>query len=199
MSQQFCPIWKTPARVIPPRGRYVYHVYSPRASGHYDISDTGYSVIDAKLEESQKTLLTSWLIHERTVRNRAPYIDSGIDLLVSELCPLSPDERANNLLKYIKQHTRDIGDHFEFDTNPNPDFQNQSWIRYAEMLAWSESSKSSELDYLLGSLEGQGWIRRLNSTSSVTYCYSITYKGDDHLSQLSELPVNRPLGFRVSN
>ncbi|MDE0555214.1 MAG: hypothetical protein OXI24_13410 [Candidatus Poribacteria bacterium] len=204
MSQQLCPIWQTPATVIDsPSGKDVYDVNSPRAGGRYEISGTGFCVIDGKLEENQKALLTSWLIQER-IADREPTIKShtissypNTPSRLSTLCPLSPDERADNLLKYIKQHTPNIGDHFEFAINLNPDLQDPWWIRYAEMLAWSESLKSGELDYLLGFLESQGWIKRYNGTRTAPYCCSITHKGDDHLSNLTRITVSQPIGFRV--
>ena len=206
MSQQLCPIWHTPATVTDfPSGKDVYYVDSPRTGGRYEISVTGFCMIDSKLEESQKALLTSWLIQER-IAGREPTIHSStissypsFPSLLSKLCPLSRDERANSLLRYIKLLTPDVGDLFEFETNPKPDLQNPSWIRYAEMLAWSESSKSSELDYLLDFLGSQSWIKRHRGNSSALYRYSITHEGDDHLSNLTRITLNRPIGFRISD
>ena len=60
-------------------------------------------------------------------------------------------QRADNLLMYIDSQLSRISDVFEFKLYRQyyPDVDDPLWKRYAEMLAWSESTEIEELEYLL--------------------------------------------------
>ena len=187
MSHKCCPIWQTPAEVSTLRERDAFIVKSPRAGGRYGITGTGYRMDYEKVNEDQKALFTTRLIQER-IAGREPMMYSNS--LSRKFTSLEYVERVNNLLLYMNKNTPKIGDLFEFATNINPDLLDPSWIRYAEMLAWSESLESNSLLELLDFLQNQALIKRHHGNSIAPYCYSITHEGRAHLRQHMDMSEN---------
>jgi len=193
MSQDLCPIWQTPATFNDspencklPIGQSNCVIDSPRAGGKYKAiryNPEDYAPFE-NLDSCKKSLLTTYLINRRSEGFDVPTLDSKFCQPDYSFQPLTTVERSDRLLKYIKKHSPCIGDHFEFHTNLEPNLDNPSWIRYAEILAYSESSKSTELDYLLDSLKSKSLIRHHETSSSNLHIYIITKSGDDYLDDI---------------
>ena len=82
--------------------------------------------------------------------------------------PLSVDERADRLLRFIGAQSKSIGEIVPL--SPKGD---AGWSQvYESALAWSESIEHSEVIFLRDYLAEQGWIRRHNSIE-----YSVTADG----------------------
>ena len=184
MEENTCPIWGTPAK-FDIRDDSLWYVNSPRAGGRYVISRTVYQVLDG-LSHEQKVLVTSWLVSQRSMGNTGPRIPET--LAIDSIRRPSVFQRADNLLKYINSQLSNISDHFE-PPSGRPNINHSSWVRYAETLAWSGSTKLEEVHYLLDFLASQDWIGPSPSirASVKTYCI-LTVRGHAYLAEL-ENPI----------
>ena len=177
-----CPIWKTPA-VVDPHGDDSLRVNSVRTGGLYVINGTETLTVE-RLDDVQKALLTSWLIRNRAMGNIEPTVP---EWLADGLSRRSVHQRADYLLKYIESQLSNIGDLFVFETHIShrqPNLDNPSWQRFAEMLAWSESLKFEELKYLLNFLQHQAWLEYSAHSGATQSVYSLTVEGYSHLAEL---------------
>lgn len=182
-----CFVWQTPAE-----GFYSnndsYRVHSPRTGGTYIISGTE-SVTVGRLTPDQKVLFTSWLVRQRMMGNHSPIIPSNLELPTNHL---RVHQRAENLLKYIDLQLSKVSDVFRISLydrfNPEP------WERYAEMLAWSESTEPEELNYLLNFLGKQAWLE-VPCHRAFEYRLTLTVEGHRHLAELTNRTVDSAQAF----
>lgn len=183
-----CFIWKTPAEVIP-LSTDAYRVNSPRTGGIYTISGTA-SLTVGNLITDQAISLTSWLVRQRMMGVDEPRILSDFE---PPITAPQVHQRADNLLQYIRLHLHTISATFDFNLYPYPEFNSYSWQRYAKMLAWSASTESDELAYLIGLLEKQAWLEAYRDDSHLNV--RITADGHLHLAELAHGPVDSSQAF----
>lgn len=179
-----CLIWNTQAKVEY-HGNDSYKVHSPRAGGTYIIGGTQTATVK-NLDDAKRALLTSRLVRDRIMGESEPRVPFQ---LAKGLSHLSIHERADSLLKYIESELSDIGDLFVFETNSNaryPQLESSDWRRYAEMLAWSESSRLEELMYLLEYLQIRAWLERTQPKGMTLFVFSVTVAGYSHLAELRQ-------------
>ncbi len=131
-----CPIWGTKAEFDPKIDDYEI-VDSPRAGGSYKISGTAKAIVQ-NWSEKKKTLLTSWLIEQRRLGVKVPYITSDALEDIKKRRPLSVHERADNLLRYLEKKSDRLGFVVEFDMRAHAKSND-------ELLAWTGSEKISEV------------------------------------------------------
>lgn len=194
MDLDKCPIWGTPAKVEI-LDDSSWHVNSPRAGGEYIISGSWHQKSE-DLDEAQKTLVTSWLVNQRSMKNTVPVISDYLE--IDAIRHPSASQRAENLLKYINSQLSSISDIFRPTRNPSdqyPDPDNPLWVCYAEMLAWSASSELHEVDYLLVFLESQDFIRSASSRTAVYLRCLLTVKGHTHLAEVENRNVDSTKAF----
>jgi hypothetical protein len=179
-----CPIWKTPAAVEHLSQIDSSSIESPRAGGKYVITGTA-AVSRSSLREDQKVRLTSWLISQRMMGDAAPLITSDHPEIATIRRPSVP-QRAENLLKYINSQISHISDVFEFP-HMSLGGRDPLWKRYAEMLAWSASTKLEELEYLRRFLDDQDLIGSPPSQLQFAgYPCTLTVRGHAHLAELKK-------------
>ena len=151
-ENKVCQIWGTPASPMPnPRERDGHYVDSPRAGGEYFITGTA-ATTSINYDESTKARLTTWLIDQRQLGEKVPEVDTHTFKEVKKRQTLSPHERADRLLEYIVQEVQSIGGRFNF-------FRDESSSDFMKMLAWSESTKSQEVESLVDHLQKQGYLK----------------------------------------
>ena len=177
-----CPIWQTPARVTRFNGKDSFRVDSPRAGGVYIISGTA-DVTVGNYSTDQRISLTSWLVRERMMGNDEPMVYSNSEPSAS--C-LQVRQRADNLLMYIGSQLSRISDVFEFKLYRQyyPDVDDPLWKRYAEMLAWSESTEIEELEYLMTFLLREDRLEQAYG-GAVDCNVRVTMEGHSYLEELS--------------
>ena len=173
-SANNCYIWNTPvltAASLRPGTRSRWIDDSPRAGGSYDTDDIFDESIMIQFTESEKALLTSWLIDQRRQGIRYPRITTfSVSSLVASLKPLQIEERANRLLTLLAVQTERVGQlvtialPYEDSIDPNrygtlddvPDSVCNLW----RAMAWSESTTIGEVDFLIDYLTERGWLNR---------------------------------------
>ena len=191
-----CPIWNTPAVVEPQTDRDGITVGSPRAGGRYFIAGSATLKLQ-RLKNSQKTLLTSWLIEQRRLGVHCPDIYSATIDQMEQQRTLSIQQRANSLLRYIQGALPDIGSVFSFETHSNAIEDHQttgSTERYHQMLAWSESSNANELTFLLDFLESQTWLEKLPGGATLLN-YRVTVSGYSYLTEIDHVHADSSQAF----
>lgn len=160
MTRGTCPIWGTFASHRQ-KIRDGTEVYSSRAGGAYFVSGSVEAVLDSNYT-SDKVKLTSWLVEQRRGGVGCPKIFCWtLDEAFDRRAP-SVQKRADKLLVFIVSRSSVIGRPFVvsrliLDTGiiswiPNPVFE--------ELLAHSDSVEPEEVDYLLGYLVEQNWMKR---------------------------------------
>jgi hypothetical protein len=160
MTTGTCPIWGTFASHRDKTGDGT-KVYSSRAGGAYFVSEFAEAVLNSN-NTSDKVKLTSWLVEQRRGGIGCPEISSWtLDEVFDRDTP-SVQKRADKLLVFIVCRSSVIGSSFAvsrqiLDTGiiswiPSPVFEN--------LLAHSDSVGPEEVDYLLGYLVEQNWMKR---------------------------------------
>lgn len=187
-----CPVWGTLAHVTI-LSNDSWAVNSPRAGGKYTIPGTRVVVV-GNLNENLKVRITSWMISQRLLGNEVPDYTENLD--IESLPDLSPREQADKLLQYINSKVSKISDDFEAPLIVPNTNQQEWWIRYAEMLAWSSSTELKELHYLLNYLEERGYIFRpsfSSGKSSAHLLYNLTMDGQINIkdSETSAYDINK--------
>ena len=183
MELDKCPIWGTPAEIVI-RDDSSWHVNSPRAGGRYIISSSWNQKAEG-LDEIQKVLVTSWLVSQRWRGVAEPRISDSIE--INSIRTPSVSQRAENLLKYINSQLSYFGDVFKTTRLKQaqvPNADNPLWVCYAEILAWSASTKLDEVYSLLESLEDQNLIASPTEGTRVKVRCKLTAKGHAHLANL---------------
>ena len=152
-ENEVCQIWGTRASPIPNsrKGRDGHYLDSPRAGGEYFISRTATEVLK-KYDERIKARLTTWLIDQRWLGEETPEVGTSTVKEVKKRQNLSSLERADRLLKYIVQEVQSIGGRFNFS-------RDESSSDFMKMLAWSESTRSQEVESLVDHLQKQGYLK----------------------------------------
>ena len=121
----------------------------------------------ARVEDSDKALLTTWLIERRSGGETITEFGTWFDTLIHAQEAMTDDQRSDHLLHYMKRCFPNIGDHFQYRVDPDPVLDCQDWIRYVEMLALSKSWKSTQLEYLVDKLIDEGLLKHHHEIISV--------------------------------
>ena len=134
MLKRRCPIWETVA-TIDEKNKKSIKVTSDRAGGAYHY----YSVINFKvLSEQEKVLLTDWLQEQRQEGIECPYINHDTIEEIKNRPSVEVVERANRLLKFIKEHAPNLSDKVTISSS-----------RKNQTLEWECCSKQVQLQRMM--------------------------------------------------
>lgn len=186
-----CRIWNTPANVYRYDGKKKEVVDSPRAGGKYNIYSSGWGRLE-HCDDHLKARLTSWIILRRRMGDESPVIDRGIVDGIERARNLPVHERVDRLLRYIAEETHIVGEKISLFIPPedrlypnmlNLDNLKNGYWRNMQARAYSESSSSGELDFLLEYTKTEGWIEgRIGE-------HVVTVNGYSRLAELDKIEV----------
>jgi len=152
--------------------------YSGRAGGLY-IADQ--SCIEGELQdcdERVKARLTTWLVDQRQLGVEKPEVHKTVIEKIRQQKDLSESERANRLLRAIKQRVSYIGEFVELAT-------------YTDLfLSHSESTNKKEVEFLAKYLIHHGWLlhaRQYSDDALIDHPMmqlQISVEGYAHLAEL---------------
>ena len=145
-----CVIWGTIALDVTPNTCELLILDSPRAGGAYGTSGRAVDLL-REGDDRLKARLTSMLVDQRRLGNTSPEITEQMIKEAKRTENRIVQERADRLLQYIDEETANIGDVFSFS--------NQAVSCGA--IAWSESTGSNEVRFLLDHLSERDWLRKL--------------------------------------
>ncbi len=185
--EETCPIWQDAPASRFPDGDDMKRVDSPRAGGQYcirrDIALMG--LREEYDNDLVKARLTSWLIEQRLLGIRCPRVTEAEIREASERQPLSVTERVDRLLKYFEISTRHLGESFEYDKHR---FLGENSDHFLQIMAWSESTKREETDFLVDYLVGREWVEKTTEGQPATY--RLTVNGYIHLAELEKTVID---------
>ena len=156
-----CPIWGTPSVASRNAGRDGTFVASPRAGGSYFVSGLAEQFL-RPLDDRLKARLTTWLVEQRRLGDDCPVVTNATLKEVEARPDLRVAERADRLLKCLETKVQRVGAGVAYQVfrdmfqaaNPQPTEE-----IYLELLAWSESVVSDELNFLIDHLRQGGYVR----------------------------------------
>ena len=159
-----CVIWPEYSATRHDLGSGLFQYYSSRVnSGHYRISQETIDAMNANgwfQHPYVAKRLTTHLIDEWLLDNDPPLI--AIDLIrdIEERSPLPVYTRADRLLRYLSGETFTVGEyiHLKKMTDEN-DSTTDRYDPTLGALAWSESEKWGEVEFLLRYLKTNGWVQ----------------------------------------
>lgn len=217
-----CPIWGTVAYIESMSGRDGIFVDSPRAGGKYFISRRAQIILNNKEDELGqadsaedgfmerprkvdylKARLTSWLSEQRRLGVEYPEITGDAIAEIEQRRDLSVHERADRLLKYIRQATSAIGEAVRFQIESGlimyPSMANlenidDGSLNHYRMMAWSECTKShhfDEAEFLLKYLQEKDWIEYDSRNENCT----LTVEGFARLAELEKVATDSSQAF----
>ena len=180
-----CPIWDTPAKMIPTFERFRPIIDSPRAGGMYDIE--GLAATKMKMEKDSlsdetRAHLTSWLIEQRDQGVESPLITFETIEYAKQRRALPIYERADRFLRYLSSLEPSVGRQFQLELQDT---------EYTEVLmnmqAFAESKLKGtakggihEIVMFNAYLEEKGWIQKGLRFG----LYRIAVEGHAHLEEL---------------
>lgn len=186
--EETCPIWQAaPASSWISDGDDMMRVDSPRAGGQYYIRR---DIVLMGLREEYdndlvKARLTSWLIEQRLLGIKCPRVTEAEIREASERQPLSVTERVDRLLKYFEISTQHLGESFEYDKHR---FLGENSDHFLQIMAWSESTKREETDFLVDYLVRREWVEKTTEGQPATY--RLTVNGYIHLAELEKTVID---------
>lgn len=171
MTNATCPIWNTPAQEIS-RDINNTNYYSPRAGGHYCISDMAIALLEKDdVTLIQRVCLTTWLHNQREVGTNWPFISAKFLRDIGSLRLLTTTERVEKALLYFNQRIRVGG---KIAITP-PTFPSDSVDDLALMIR-TESVDSTELVAFLEMLSEMDWLVQRDSHMTGLN-FTVTAKG----------------------
>jgi len=194
MTNNSCPIWETRAQ-IQPRTRYGQNVDSSRAGGRYFISDTAQETLK-NYDETFRARLTTWLIDQRRLGVESPKVMDSILKEIERRRSLTVQERTDRLLKFLSSQQKHIGDWIHVEINNIAEkIHDQGYNEFCgRLLAYSESVKPQEVQYLLEQLEKKAFLE-VRSKSKNAADYIITVDGCSYLSDLEKEAIDSQQAF----
>ena len=155
-----------------------WDVDSPRAGGLYRVK-VGPPFPKEELhdlDEDARARLTTLLVDLRNQNDEAyaPYVTKDLIEQARRARPLDVDERAQRLLRFIGKQSNSIGDRVTL----NP----KAWTDiYGQAMAWSESTSTRELSYLLDYLRDD---QQRCIDSPTIYKYVVTVDGYRRIAEV---------------
>ena len=138
--------------------------------------------------EQEKARLTSWLVEQRRLGIDTPDVTTLEVEDAESRQRLSVHERADRLLRGIWSRLADVADTFE---RRREDLE-QTWYR----LAWSESLRVEEIDYLLDYMQRVGWTEeRSRERPGLASRHGISIDGHARLAALEQVNSDSSTAF----
>ena len=171
-EQKRCFIWGTPVESVERdfnKNNYVVWG-SPRAGGDYEITDDAICLGKVgDLAPAHKAKLTTFLMDSRETNKQRPLVKYDLVEKATRADKLSPQMRAERLLRYLVSIQEFVGQEFTIPLIAHD----------MEALAWTESIEGyeSEIAILVDHLTTKGWLKNDRGE------YSITVDGHEHVKQ----------------
>ena len=169
MQNGACLIWGNGYEASLLRTGFSTLVYdSARAGGSYEITRDA-ELYMTQMGDPQKAKLTTWIIDQRSQGVESPSINRATIDYATTRSTLPAHSRVDRLLRFVAQSTDAIGSDFRCSYG-NP-----------AVLAWTESTRDSEVYYLLEYLEERNWIKG-NHLMNASFAGMVTVDGYGHIA-----------------
>ena len=171
-----------------------YNVTSPRADGGYAIVKEAHDRLGhPEFESAAKARITTWLVDQRRLGVATPKITLKVLEEEKQRRPLQVQQRADRLLKFIADQIPYIGAKFLFYPNFHVTTGNGLDEEMARILAFTESTRSEEVIYLLEVLEKSNLITHVSQSGRIDY--TVSPKGYTYIAELETKTINSTQAF----
>ena len=170
-----CPIWQNyPADInVNENTSHVYIKDSPRAGGKFEINGEAMNdIIFSPLDDIQKAKLTTILVNQRQIGNKCPMVTIDLIERAKNATALPVYERANRLLRFMELKTQTVDDAICLNWEP-------AMVNIFDLgaMAWTESTKLEEVQYLLKYLISRNLVSDIGQNN-----YRITVDGYSYIT-----------------
>ena len=182
-----CAIWpsyKATEHSVPGRS-FVRRLTSERTGGMYEIARPAELNLQC-FNDQARARLTTWLVDQRLHGNDWPLITEGTIQHANTRPSLPVHKRADRLLQYLSNLTSVIGEYVVLGIpSDEPDSFGSRIVSEGctswEAMAWSESTQTSEIQFLIDYLLENGWIKGDRHGHGLGY-FTVTAHGYNHMS-----------------
>ena len=120
------------------------------------------------LDDAAKARLTTWLVDQRGQGVYRPIVTEEVIEYARTRRPLSVDERAERLLRYLVEQSNTLGERLSVSRTP--------------LLAWTESTDIREVIQLEGYLDECGWITGRSMSGPDILTANVTIEGHQRVA-----------------
>ena len=172
---------------------------SPRAGGSYTITrEAKWRVEDNGMADSHKARLTTALVDQRRLGVKWPEVTTGLIEATRTAQALSAQKRVDRLLRYLEHLTGATGEFVSLGSLAEiPDSFGQRTLSegptFWEAMAWSESTKGSEVQFFVDYLLDKGWVKGQRQGHGMGL-FAVTIDGYSRIEDL-ETNVNSAQAF----
>ena len=161
-----CQIWQSyeGSGSLDLRTDVIFMEDSPRAGGAYEITEEAVRLLkNYSVDDRVRARLTTWLVDQRLQGNDSPRVTKDVIMRASAKRPLSVDDRADRLLRYLGKQSDSLGANLTVNRTP--------------ILAWTESMDVTEVFYLEQYIDRCGWTSGASMGGPDTLFTTITVDG----------------------
>ena len=162
---------------------------SPRAGGSYTITREAKMLIeDDPFEDFQRARLTTALVNQRKLGIKWPKVTTALIQATKNAQALSVHKRVDRLLQYLTKSSILPGESVTLGTlaeTPDP-FGHRSLSQGPtlwEAMAWSESTRASEVQFFIDYLLEKGWIKGQKGWHGMGH-FTVTVDGYSHIADV---------------
>ena len=172
---------------------------SPRAGGKYTITREAKSLIeDDHIEDIQRARVTTALVDQRRLGIEWPKVTVALVEATRSAQALSVQERVDRLLRYLTKSSTISGEFVTLGTlAETPDSYGHRALLDGptvwEAMAWSESTKTSEVQFFIDYLLEKEWIKGERAGQGKGQ-FKVTVDGYSHIADV-ELNVDSSQAF----
>lgn len=165
---------------------------SPRSGGSYTITrEAKWRIEDNGMEDSHKARLTTALVDQRRLGVKWPEVTTGLIEATRTAQALSAHKRVDRLLRYLEHLTDATGEFVSLGSLAEiPDSFGHRTLSegptFWEAMAWSESTKGSEVQFFVDFLLDKGWIKGQRQGHGMGH-FALTIDG---YSRIEDLETN---------
>lgn len=159
-------------------GAYIRLYQSPRAGGRYRIDSAAYRELQQPDIRDLRKKVSWWLASHRRQHVKNPLVHRGVLAYLQTRPMLHPSERAEWLLWYLADQTKQIGEPLSF-------LESSRYSLYYGALAATQSESMSELHRLISHLIQKRALESSGSNAVV----SVTVEGFEEVRQQTQAPA----------
>ena len=162
---------------------------SSRAGGSYTITrDAKWRIEDNGMEDSHKARLTTALVDQRRLGVKWPEVTIGLIEATRTAQALSAHKRVDRMLRYLEHLTDTTGEFVSLGSLAEiPDSFGDRTLSegptFWEAMAWTESTKGSEVQFFVDYLLDKGWVKGQRQGHGMGH-FAVTIDGYSHIEDL---------------
>ena len=176
-----CVIWpEFPADKLSLSPDRIVAVTSERAGGNYAV-DINARIEIEDLDDRVKARLTTWLVDQRLNGEDWPLVTGKVISDAQAQQPLTIEERAVRLLRYLVEQPHSLGEHLA--------------VSRIALLAWTESTEIKQVVELEAFLDNRDWITGFTMSGPEILSAKVTVEGHSYIDDVKTVAIASSQAF----